>query len=99
MAWLNEAAFLCGGQEYTLAINNGPNHLHGGLKGFDKVLWNSRQLADGVEMVYTSPDGEEGYPGEVHVTVTFRLLDPARLVIDFRATTDAPTPLNLVNHT
>jgi len=95
--------FTLDGKEYTLAKNNGPNHLHGGLKGFDKKVWQSKPLPAtdhevGVELTCFSPDGEEGYPGNLHVTVTYSLTDKSELRIDYRATTDKATPVNLTNH-
>lgn len=94
--------FTLNGKEYSLAVNNGPNHLHGGLKGFDKQLWKARPLAssDGpaVEFTYTSPDGEEGYPGALAVKVVYTLTNSKELKIDYTATTDKPTPVNLTNH-
>jgi aldose 1-epimerase len=94
--------FTLDGQTYTLATNNGPNHLHGGQKGFDAVLWRSEPVQTpegrGVRFTYTSPDGEEGYPGRLDVTVTYMLLPPANLRIEYTATTDKPTVVNLTNH-
>jgi aldose 1-epimerase len=90
--------FTLDGREYTLATNRAPNHLHGGVKGFDKRIWTSRQTANGVMFSYVSPDGEEGYPGTVHVAVNYRLTDANELRIDYEATTDKPTPINLTNH-
>ena len=94
--------FTLGGTTFKLATNNGPNHLHGGVKGFDKVLWNAMQAAgpDGVSVTFTrtSPDGEEGYPGSLHVSVRYMLTDKNELMIDYRATTDKATPVNLTQH-
>lgn len=96
---ISGARFTLDGKTYHLAANNGPNHLHGGLKGFDKVLWEAEPQADGsVKFTYTSPDGEEGYPGNLHVTVVMTWTDQNELVIDYTATTDKPTPVNLTNH-
>lgn len=93
------AKFTLDGTTYTLAANNGLNHLHGGLKGFDKVLWEAEpQEGASVKFSYTSPDGEEGYPGNLAVTVLMRWTDQNELVIDYTATTDKPTPVNLTNH-
>jgi aldose 1-epimerase len=97
------ARFALDGKEYTLAKNNGPHHIHGGLKGFDKKVWKSRPLPctakeAAVEFSCLSPDGEEGYPGNLSVTVTYTLTDNNELRIDYRATTDKPTPVNLTNH-
>jgi len=90
------------GTTYQLATNNGANHLHGGNVGFDKVLWAGEPFqsdsAVGVVFTYTSVDGEEGYPGTLDVRVTYTLTDDDHLVFDYRATTDAPTPVNLTQH-
>ena len=96
--------FTLDGQEYTLAVNNGNNHIHGGLRGFDKRVWNAELLdAAGDEpalrLTYRSPDGEEGYPGTLDVTVVYRLTNDNELRIEYEAVTDKPTPLNLTNHT
>jgi aldose 1-epimerase len=90
------------GQSYKLAQNNSGNHLHGGLKGFDKQLWaaSPRMTDAGPQLVlsYLSPDGEEGYPGSLSVQVTYTLTGENALKIHYHATTDKPTPLNLTNH-
>jgi aldose 1-epimerase len=94
--------FTLDGKDYTLAVNNGPNALHGGLKGFDKVVWDAEEVSGpdgpGVQFGYVSPDGEEGYPGNLGVRVRFALTDDDALRIDYEATTDAATPVNLTNH-
>jgi aldose 1-epimerase len=91
--------FTLDGTTYRLAVNNGENHLHGGLKGFDKVLWQAEpQPGAAVKFCYTSPDGEEGYPGALAVAVTMTLTDADELRIDYVATTDKATPVNLTNH-
>ncbi|MCS5540752.1 MAG: galactose mutarotase [Roseibacillus sp.] len=88
------------GQVYDqLAVNNGPNHLHGGEKGFDKVLWKGEAIDGGVKLTYTSKDGEEGYPGNLQVTVTYTLNDNNELKWVCEATTDKATPVNIVQHT
>jgi len=88
--------------EYTLAINNGENHLHGGIKGFDKVLWQAEPFKDektvGVKFVYFSKDGEEGYPGNLACAVTYMLTDSNKLRITYEAETDKATPVNLTHH-
>ena len=95
--------FKLDGKEYTLATNNGPNHLHGGLKGFDAVVWKAEQIKEpsgvGVKFTYRSKDGEEGYPGNLDVTVTYTLTNNSELKIDYEAKTDKATVLNLTNHT
>lgn len=92
--------FILGGKEFTLAVNNGPNHLHGGIKGFDKVVWHVVDASgSAVKMEYFSADGEEGYPGNLKTTVTYTLTDDNELRIDFLATTDKTTVVNLAGHT
>jgi len=94
--------FTLGGEVCTLAINNGPNHLHGGVKGFDKILWQAEPLAGpvaGVKFTHMSPDGDEGYPGRLDLAVIMTLTVGNELVIDYTATTDRATPVNLTNHT
>jgi len=90
------------GQTYQLATNNGPNHLHGGVRGFDKVVWDAEPIEDelgrGVRFTYVSPDGEEGYPGTLRVTVEYVLTDDDAFQMLASATTDAPTPVNLLHH-
>ncbi|MHA4809159.1 aldose epimerase family protein [Flavitalea flava] len=87
------------GKEYTLAVNNGVNHLHGGKKGFAAGVWDAKQPnGQALELSYFSKDGEEGYPGNLQVKVTYTLTDSNELKIDYLATTDRPTVLNLTNH-
>jgi len=95
--------FVLDGKVYQLAKNDGPNHLHGGVKrSLDKVVWDAKEVktdhGPGVQFVYVSPDGEEGYPGTLRVTVTYTLNDKNELRIEYQATTDKPTPVNLSNH-
>lgn len=100
---IDEGKFTLNGETYTLATNNGPNHLHGGLKGFDKRLWTAhptqREDAVGVRLAYFSGDGEEGYPGNLVVNVTYWLTNDDELEIEYLALTDKPTVVNLTNHT
>ena len=97
-----QGRFTLEGNRYTLATNNGPNHLHGGLQGFDKVVWQARPVAvnNGVAVLfsYVSRDGEEGYPGTMTATVTYTLTDRDELRLDYTARTDKATPVNLTNH-
>jgi aldose 1-epimerase len=94
--------FTLEGETYELATNDGPNHLHGGVRGFDKVVWRGEPFENdstvGVAFTYTSPAGEEGYPGTLNARVTYTLTDRNELVVDYLATTDAPTPVNLTQH-
>ncbi|MFF1527984.1 aldose epimerase family protein [Cellulomonas sp. NPDC058312] len=91
------------GQTYTLAQNNNGNHLHGGIESFDKKVWAATPIQGnrsvGLQLDYTSVDGEEGYPGSLDVQVTYTLTREQRLEIHYTATTDAPTVVNLTNHT
>jgi aldose 1-epimerase len=94
--------FSLDGKEYTLAVNNGRNHLHGGNKGFDKCIWGAVPMEvngdPSVELSLVSPDGDEGYPGKLDVKVVYTLTKDNQLVIDYTAKTDKPTVLNLTNH-
>ena len=93
--------FTLDGTEYALATNDGPNHLHGGDKGFDKKVWEAEVVSESppaVKFTYSSPDGEEGYPGTLDVTVVYTLTDANALSLEYTATTDAPTVVNLTHH-
>jgi aldose 1-epimerase len=94
--------FTLDGKTYTLATNDGPNSLHGGLKGFDKRMWKIDSVSSGpdakVVLSYVSADGEEGFPGQLKVTATYSLNEQNELRLDYRATTSKPTVLNLTNH-
>jgi len=95
--------FTLDGNLYRLARNNGPNHLHGGNKGFNQVLWKGEVFRNaegaGVVFRYTSVDGEEGYPGRLVAEVTYRLNDQDQLIVEYSAKSDKPTPVNLTQHT
>ncbi len=96
------AKFTLDGVEYNVTPNAGKNHIHGGRKGFDKVLWKGQAWSTGdeaaVRLTYLSKDGEEGYPGNLNVTVTYTVRAPGKLEIHYEATTDKPTVINLTNH-
>jgi len=99
---IGKGKFTLDGKEYTLATNNGPNHLHGGLVGFDQKVWAAKPVKGksevALELTYTSKDMEEGYPGNLKVKVTYALTEKDELRIDYEATTDKPTVCNLTNH-
>ncbi|WP_442484950.1 aldose epimerase family protein [Aeoliella sp. SH292] len=92
--------FSIDGVEYTLPVNNGPNSLHGGIIGFDKVVWDAKPVGDNsIELSYLAKDKEEGYPGNLKVKVTYTLTDKNELICHYEATTDKTTPVNLTQHT
>ncbi len=99
---IGKARFTLSGVEYKLGANDGLNSLHGGIKGFDKVLWTAEPVketgAAGVRFSYLSPDGEEGYPGNLRASVTYLLTNDNELKLSYEAETDSPTPVNLTNH-
>lgn len=94
--------FTVDGTTYSLATNNGNNHLHGGLLGFDKVVWNAETFETstsvGITLSYLSVDGDQGYPGNLPVTVVYELTNDNEIVVKYHATTDKPTPINLTQH-
>ncbi|MCG7525718.1 galactose mutarotase [Streptomyces sp. OfavH-34-F] len=92
------AAFELDGRIHHLTRNEGRNQLHGGARGFDKRVWDAREIADGVELSLVSADGEEGFPGRVEVTAAYTLDEDGGLRLAYRAVTDAPTVVNLTNH-
>jgi aldose 1-epimerase len=97
---IGNARFVLDGTPYTLAANNGRNHLHGGVRGIDKVIWEA-EYVDSIPRLrlrYTSPHMEEGYPGKLDITVTYTLTDDDALDIVYEAMTDRPTIVNLTNH-
>ncbi len=99
---IGRASFILNRVEYKLTPNEKENQLHGGTKGFDKVVWKAREASDGhahrLELTYVSKDGEEGYPGNLSATVTYSLTDDNEIRLDFSATTDKDTVVNLTNH-
>ncbi|NER21295.1 MAG: galactose mutarotase [Symploca sp. SIO1C2] len=99
---IKDAQFTLDGQQYSLVANAGSHHIHGGNRGFDKVVWQAEPInsADGagLKLTYLSGDGEEGYPGNLAVTVIYTLTDNNELKLEMTATTDKSTPINLVNH-
>ncbi|GAB4315550.1 MAG: galactose mutarotase [Bacteroidales bacterium] len=99
---ISNGRFTLDGKEYQLSTNEGPHHLHGGIEGFDKKIWNPEVTADdtsaSLKLTYLSPDGEEGYPGNLDVSVVYSLTSDNRFVIDYTAHTDKPTPINLTHH-
>ena len=96
-------SFILDGETHRLPVNNGPNSLHGGEQGFDKVVWAAEPFENargqGLVLTYTSPDGDQGYPGTLQARVTYTLTDENELVFDYHATTDEATPVNLTQHT
>lgn len=98
---IKDGKFSIDGKDYTTAVNNGSNHLHGGIVGFDKLVWNAEldEQNNAVSMSLTSPHMDEGYPGNVMVKVTFTLNEENALSIKYNASADATTPLSLTNHT
>ncbi len=99
---IKRAKFTLNGREYRLAVNDGKNHLHGGLKGFDKVVWDAEAMEKGdgavLQLSYLSKDGEENYPGNLRCTARYILNDKNELVIEYEAKTDKTTVLNLTHH-
>ncbi|MBD3318173.1 MAG: galactose-1-epimerase [Chitinivibrionales bacterium] len=97
-----DGRFELDGTTYELAVNNGPNHLHGGLKGFDKVLWTAERIEENdrsiVRLSYLSPDGEEGYPGDLSVAVDHILTEENEFILEYTATSDKTTVVNLTHH-
>jgi aldose 1-epimerase len=99
---IDKGKFTLNGKEYSLATNNGKNHLHGGLKGFDKVVWTADQVetpaGPSLVLKYLSKDGEEGYPGNLRVQAIYTVTEANELAVEFSATTDMPTVVNLTHH-
>ena len=99
---ISEGKFTLAGKDYHLAVNDGPNHLHGGTKGFDKVVWDAVEVESeegvAVKLTYLSPDGQEGYPGNLRCTIIYTLTDQNELKIEYKAHTDQATVINLTHH-
>lgn len=96
---IRDGVFPLDGRTHRLACNGGPNSLHGGERGFDKRVWRAREVDGGVRLSRVSPDGEEGFPGRLEVSATYTLDGQGALRIAYEAVTDAPTVVNLTNHT
>ena len=96
---INNGHFQIDNEDYSLPTNNGNHHLHGGQVGFDRYTWEGEPFKNGVRFKRISPAGEEGYPGNLHVEVSFTLSEDNQLSMEYFAKTDVPTPLNLTNHT
>ncbi|XP_074662858.1 galactose mutarotase-like [Tubulanus polymorphus] len=96
---IHKGKFSLDGVDYELVVNNGPNHIHGGLKGFDKKVWDAEITGeDTLKLEYTSVDGEEGYPGAVKVVAQYRFTEDSEIILDYKATSTKATPINLTNH-
>lgn len=95
---IRNGKFTLDGTEYTLATNTGANHIHGGVVGFNKKIWKATETDNSLVFSYTSIDGEEGYPGTLDVTITYSFSDENELLLDYKATTDKKTIINLTNH-
>lgn len=98
-ARVKDGKFTVAGADYQVATNDGPNHLHGGIKGFDKCIWDAEIVGESLVLSLTSADGDEGYPGELKVGVTFTLNDENELTLAYEAVTNKATPLSMTNHT
>jgi aldose 1-epimerase len=96
---IRDARFILAGKEWRLTPNAGPHHLQGGARGFDKVVWHAEPRQRELRLRYRSPAGEEGYPGALSVEVRYALTEGNRLEVEYRGSTDAPTPVNLTQHT
>lgn len=96
---ISNGRFVIDGKEYSVAVNNGPNHLHGGIKGFDKKVWSGGFKNNSVEFTAFSPDMEEGYPGNLSVRVKYTLTEDSRVEIEYFAVSDKDTLVNITNHT
>lgn len=95
---IQAGCFRLNGEDYRLVCNDGPNHLHGGQKGFDKYVWAAEKLSNGVRFLHSFPDGDEGYPGNLDVCVTYTWEDGHRLHLHYEAVSDRDTVLNMTNH-
>jgi aldose 1-epimerase len=95
---IGKGRFALDGKAFQLTVNDGENHLHGGVRGFDKVLWTAAIEGDALVLRYRSPDGEQGYPGNLDATVSYSLSEDNEILMRFHAVTDKPTPVNLTQH-
>jgi len=96
---IGKGEFTIDGESYQVSLNNNGNHLHGGFMGFDKIVWSAEVLKDGIKLSYLAKDGEEGYPGNLALSVVYTLTNQNEIVMHYQASSDKATPVNVTNHT